>query len=411
MLSWIREKFGTAVISTIIGLIAVVFIFFGVFSPKATRGLHDGAVAGKVNGDAISIADFQREYNRRIEFFKNMAGGTVSDEQLKMFRVRETVFQDLVRRKLLVQEAERQGLSASTEEVKQSILEIPAFQKEGKFDLMTYKQVLSANNLNAGGFERMMKEDLSAQRWGEYFSRRVHATDEEVKRQYLAASDRRNIKYVLLTTEAGKKGLQISDADIQKFLADSGKLTLAKNQFEAKKDSAFKGQTFEGVKNVIARELLAGEKLDEVKKVNEKLAGQVLPLLKADKGSDAKVNALLKSYGVEVKSTGMISRQTPFVPGIGEARELLADAFAKKSPIDPAQGGQAKTYSSAAWMLVAVVSESQKPDLAKFETERPEMTKQVIARKQREMFESWMKGLVEKASVDANPAVVGSEEG
>ena len=58
MLSWIREKFGTVVIGGIITFIAFVFVFYGVFSPKSTRGLHEGAVAGTVNGDSISIADF-----------------------------------------------------------------------------------------------------------------------------------------------------------------------------------------------------------------------------------------------------------------------------------------------------------------------------------------------------------------
>ena len=63
MLSWIREKFGTVVIGAIISVIALVFVFYGVFSPKATRGLHEGAVAGTVNGDAITIAEFNRAFN------------------------------------------------------------------------------------------------------------------------------------------------------------------------------------------------------------------------------------------------------------------------------------------------------------------------------------------------------------
>ena len=102
MLNWIREKFGRAVIGGIITFIAFVSVFYGVFSPKATRGLHEGAVAGTVNGDPISIADFNRELNRRMEFFKNLGGGKLSDEQLKSFRIREGVFQELANRKLMI---------------------------------------------------------------------------------------------------------------------------------------------------------------------------------------------------------------------------------------------------------------------------------------------------------------------
>src|SRR4051794_38327248 len=113
ILSTIRTKFGTVIISGIIGLIALVFVFYGVVNPRATRGLHEGSVAGTVNGDSISIADFNRELKRRTDFFRGlMGGGQISDEQLKAFHVKGMVFEELVRRKLLLQEAERQGLLA-----------------------------------------------------------------------------------------------------------------------------------------------------------------------------------------------------------------------------------------------------------------------------------------------------------
>ncbi|NBU20140.1 hypothetical protein EBS43_01810, partial [bacterium] len=63
MLAWIRNTFGTTGILGTTGLIAIVFIFYGVFTPKSTRGLHEGAVAGTVNGDAISLKEFNYEYN------------------------------------------------------------------------------------------------------------------------------------------------------------------------------------------------------------------------------------------------------------------------------------------------------------------------------------------------------------
>ncbi|MCM2322467.1 MAG: SurA N-terminal domain-containing protein, partial [Oligoflexia bacterium] len=158
MFIWIREKFGTVVIGGIIAFIAFVFVFSGVFNPKATRGLHEGAVAGKVNGDSITIGEYNRALSQRVEYFKNMTGGKLTEDQIKAFRLRDLVFQDLVRRKLLVQEAGRKGMLASDEQVRDSIREIPAFQKDGKFDLVTYKRVLEANQYSAGTFERMVRE-------------------------------------------------------------------------------------------------------------------------------------------------------------------------------------------------------------------------------------------------------------
>ena len=112
-MQWTRGKLGNWIGGVIIGFIALVFVISGVFSPKATRGLHDGAVAGTVNGEPISLQEFNRALNQQVEMFKNMMGGKLTDEQLSQFHIRERVFQDLVRQKAMTQEALRQGAIAS----------------------------------------------------------------------------------------------------------------------------------------------------------------------------------------------------------------------------------------------------------------------------------------------------------
>ena len=409
MLTWIREKFGTVVISAIIGFLALLFGFYGILTPKATRGLHEGAVAGEVNGEAISISEFNRALNQRIEFYRQMFGGQLSEEQMKAFRLREGVFQELARKKLMVQEAYRLGLMASDEEVRDRIRDIPAFQKDGKFDLFTYKSVLEANSYSPGDFERMMREDLAAQHWEDYFRNRVHVSDLELKKEFLVSNEKRDVKYVLLTTETGKKGVKIDPAEVTKFLADKTKLNLVQSAYDRKKTTDFKGKSFDDVKYDIAQGMLAGEKIDEVRKINDGLANQVLPLLTAEKSGDAKINALLKSYGVEVKNTGPFARSAEYLPGLGHASALMADAFDKKSPIDPAEGGKAKKYSVDTWVAVAILTGNEHPDLAKFDSDREKLSRQVASRKQHELFDEWVKKLSAKAKIETNPAVIGGE--
>jgi hypothetical protein len=250
---------------------------------------------------------------------------------------------------------------------------------------------------------------LAVQRWENYFRDRVNVSDDEVKVEFLTTNNKRNIKFVLLTADAGKKDIKVDPAEVQKYLADTAHLNLAKSQFEAKKDKDYKGKSFDAMKEQIAHDLIASGRTDEIKKANEQIAQKVQAMLKADKASDAQINKMLKPYGVEVKLTGLVNRETPYLPGLGNAKDLMADAFADKSPIDPALGGKAKTYNSASWVAVAVVSESQKPDMAKLESDRPAMMKQITARKERDLFESWIKKAVDKSKVDTNVAVVNAD--
>ncbi|OFZ19787.1 MAG: hypothetical protein A2X94_17080 [Bdellovibrionales bacterium GWB1_55_8] len=405
MLSWIREKFGTVVIGLIIGFIAFVFVFYGVFSPKSTRGLHDGAVAGTVNGEPIRIDEFNRALKQRLEMFKNIGGGNIqfTEEQLKAFGIRKGVFDSLVQRKLLIQEAGRQGMQASDVEIRELIRQVPEFQKDGRFDYMAYKNLLEANQYTVSSYERLIRDDLSAQRWNEFFRSRVKFSDVELKQEFQLSEKKRTLKYVLLTQETGRKGLDISETEIKGFLSKPEKLNLVKSQFEAGKDTLFKGKKIENVQVQIAKDLLAGEKQAEIRKANEALASRVLPMLTAGKASDAKLNAILKPVGAEVKTSGWVSAADPSLPGIGDAEAVLKDAFAANSPID----GKAKKYELGGRTLVALVTEKAEPDHSKLESRRAELAERVTARKQRDLFSSWMKNLMEKAEIEVNHAVVG----
>jgi hypothetical protein len=103
----------------------------------------------------------------------------------------------------------------------------------------------------------------------------------------------------------------------------------------------------------------------------------------------------------------MFSRGTPYIPGIGEAKELMADAFADRSPIDPQAGGKAKIYTSAQWVLVAVLAGAERPDPAKFESERLGLARQLRMKKGRALQEGWMSSLMKRAKIVGNPEVVG----
>lgn len=400
-MQWVREKFGTLFTGAIIAFIGFIFVVSGVFSGSKTRGLGEGAVAGTVNGDSITLSEFNRALNQRMEFFKNMGGGKLSDEQLKAFRIREGVFQELVRRKVVEQEAAKQGLEASDDEVMERIREIPAFQKDGQFNVETYKLTLASNNYTAGSFERMVRGDLSAQAWQTYFRNRTKVSEAELKQQFELNEDKRDIKYALITSEAARQSIKVDQAEVDKFLADAAKVNLAKSQWEAKKEREYKNMTFDMAKAQIARDLLASEKVDQIKKISDGLADQVAAVMTAEKSSDGKVNALLKPYKAEVKSTGLLSTESKMIPGIGEVPELFKDAFSAPA--------KARKYTTSSGVVVAVVTQVKKPDLSKLGESRSALIQQISSKKQRALYDDWLNKVTAKAKIDPNPAVTQSE--
>lgn len=409
MLAWIREKFGTAMIGGIIGFIAFVFVFYGVFSPKATRGLHEGSVAGTVNGESISISEFNREYSQTVEFYKNLSGGKLTEEQIKAFKIRDTVFKQIAGRKLRTQEAKRLGFVAAESQVREEIMKMPVFQKEGKFDLATYRGILEANHYTPAAFERLMSDDVTTRQLPDFFKRRVRVSDQELRQEFEVRENQRNLKYVLIDPNSSKSGFKVEESDLKKFLADPTRMNLAKQRYEQGKTSIYKGQTLEAVQEGIARDLILSERSAENQKKAEELADQVVGKLALDSKSDASLNQLLKSSSSQVKTSGWVSLDNDFIPGVGQAKEVLADAFKAQSPIDPSQGGKAKKYHLAGRILVALVSESKKPKVDAFESQKGKLMAEVSNRKVSSLFDAWMKDLTNRGKVESNSAVIGAE--
>jgi hypothetical protein len=406
MFSSIRKTFGPAFVGLIIGFIAFVFIFYGIFNPKATRGLHEGSVAGLVNGDKISLSEFNRAYEQRVEMFKSFGGGKISEEQLRMFRVRESVFESLVDRKLLAQQSRAMGISAGDEQVKTAIREMPVFRNEGGFDPLKYEQVLRANRYSPSSFEEMMREDLSIQALQQAMRGRARVSEEEIREEFLRSQDKRDIKYVLLTSDMGRKRLKLDPEEVKKYLADEKNVNILKGQFDRKKDTEFKGKEFEAVKQTLAEDQIGRSKVTEIRAESEKLADELLALLGKDKAADDKLNARIKDLGAAIKTTGMIARVQGAIPGLGESKDLLSDAFAGANTISLLSGGKAKRYSTPAGVVIAAVVAVEKPDESKLSGERGKLLESLTEKKQGSVFSSWLKDVRKKAKIEPNPDVV-----
>ncbi len=147
MIGAMRTKMGPRVIGGVIAVIAFVFIFYGIFMPGSGGGAAP-SVAGEVNGEVISYGEFSKALNQRIEFFKNLMGGKVTDEQMEQFHIREAVFQ---------------GFYPSVDQIREQIVKMDVFKKDGHFDKVAYKNVLAANQYSPTRFEDLIGQDIMEQ--------------------------------------------------------------------------------------------------------------------------------------------------------------------------------------------------------------------------------------------------------
>ena len=142
------------IIKSIMGILAIAFIItmgWRAFGEESTN------TVANVGDLTISRDEFRRAYEFMYRTYKERGGGEVKDETFKGL-----VMDQLVESRLWVIAAQEMGISVSDPDLREMILQIPDFQKNGAFDPELYRRLLAANHWTPAAFEETQHRELLA---------------------------------------------------------------------------------------------------------------------------------------------------------------------------------------------------------------------------------------------------------
>ena len=186
-------------------LIAVVFIFSGTGTVFLANS-SNGAVAS-VGETEISEFDLLRSISNQkqqiLEQNPDLDTSLISDDML-----RPAALERLIRREVLVQTAQKNGLSMSESSINSEILNVEGFKTDGKFDQDRYKFVLQNQGYTHASFKQMLNNDLVVQQLISGVSETAFVT--EFENQSLASVSEQSRTYYYLTIPVSKYSLEVS---------------------------------------------------------------------------------------------------------------------------------------------------------------------------------------------------------
>ncbi|BCA56132.1 putative Peptidyl-prolyl cis-trans isomerase D [Nitrospira sp. KM1] len=122
-------------------------------------GEQPGSVVASVGDMTVSQDEFKRAYENSYRFYKDKLPGEFKDETIKQF-----VVDQLVENRVWLIAAKTMGLSISDEDLRDAIMQIPEFQKNGTFEPELYQRILAANHLTPALFEAIETKELLTNR-------------------------------------------------------------------------------------------------------------------------------------------------------------------------------------------------------------------------------------------------------
>ncbi|MSP37025.1 MAG: hypothetical protein EXR70_00865 [Deltaproteobacteria bacterium] len=213
MLDFLRKRKRNWLIIFFLGVIIVVFALFvgsGKFNDKGSIEVAE------VNGEIISQREFAAHYQRAVERYREMLKGQLTEEMIKGLNLKGNLIEELIQKKLILQEARSLGLTASDDDIANQIAKAPEFQIAGRFNKERYLQILQANRLLPGQFEEDQRDQLTLNRLYGVILDSVQVNEADVRERYRLDREKLNVSFIKLGLGDFLGEVKLSDDEVKK---------------------------------------------------------------------------------------------------------------------------------------------------------------------------------------------------
>lgn len=214
-----RKSMGWLVGSMLLGLVIVAFVVL--YIPDFMTPAGAGGLAGDVawvDGAPVSGQEFQRSYRAQENQYRQQLGSQFNPDLMRQLGFDNLVIQQLLQNKMLLLEAEAQGISVTNEEVRDVIMTFPQFQTDGSFiGRDAYLMLLAQNGLTASGFENTLREDLMRQKLQSLVTDGVIVNEADVRDEYRKRNEQLHLDYVFVPKSDFTAEVEVSPEDARAY--------------------------------------------------------------------------------------------------------------------------------------------------------------------------------------------------
>lgn len=198
----------------VLSFVGTIFLIWG----TGDEGLKGSSYAIKVNGTKIPYEQYAKAYERVKNSVQQMYGQPITPELEKQFSLRKLTIDNLINTELMQQEAKKQRIKVTDEEVIAEINKIPLFQKDGSFDPKLYQQALKMYRFTPSAFEETQRGDLVLRKIRKTISDRATVSDQEALQAYKKQHDRFSLLFISYSPAEVEKEVKVNDQELNTFL-------------------------------------------------------------------------------------------------------------------------------------------------------------------------------------------------
>jgi len=184
------------------------------------RNSGTGGAVAKVGSSSVSDLEYSQALRQSQERMREMMQGKGDPSMWNSPQFRESVLNELVERKVALNQARKSGLAVSTPELQKIISQFEAFHESGKFSQELYRSRLKAQGLTETAFEEDVRNGVVLGQVQNVYAGSGFLPDAVVERLLRIREQEREVSQVVFNPADYMKQTKVSAADADKYYAE-----------------------------------------------------------------------------------------------------------------------------------------------------------------------------------------------
>lgn len=214
MLQTMRERAKGPVLTIVVVAISLMFAASGV---ESILGSRDAQNVAKINGEKVSTQELQEAIFLKKRQLMSQMGENIDPAQLDDKKIEGPALDELIKRKLLLQVAEKNKMQIPDAEVNQSIAANPDFQQNGKFSQEVLQMTLARAGLTVALYKRLLATDDLLQQFVSGFVDTGFLTEKEIASNTKFTHQKRDIDFIEFSLAEAEKNISITPAEVKDY--------------------------------------------------------------------------------------------------------------------------------------------------------------------------------------------------
>jgi len=178
---------------------AFIIAIFAVWGGGGRLGVMESEKPLVIIGQKkIYAQDYILALRRQIEALQSEFKG-LDRNLIEQLGLTQRVLQELIQQNLLFEMAKELGIEVTEDEVRERIISLPVFQRDGQFvGFEEYRRILEWNRMSVAEFEESLKKDILLNKVGLLLTANATVREEEAWENYKKNNESARLEYLVL---------------------------------------------------------------------------------------------------------------------------------------------------------------------------------------------------------------------